>query len=411
MFSFLRSKFFVIFLLTFTNWLSFSMLIPVLPSIIRNYDLPEIYLGLLLWTYSLFQFVATPIIWKLSDYYGRKKLLVITQMWTLACWIILWIAYTLPEKEIFWVILLPILIVFLARAIDGITWGNESVARSVIADKTKAEERSSQFWNISAVMGFSIIVGPALWSFSLGWGIWFLWTAVVWALVSIITLVIMYLYLQESLQDSDKADSLKIEFKRLNIIGQFYNWKDIWVIKYASIMRVAIFIAFISYTSIGTLYLIDNLGFTDTNVWYFSAFVWTFIIFHQIVSVKNIVHYFWDRVGLIIGLVIMGLWFIWMWLAWENLYVYCVANFVSILWVWTCFSTNSALFSKSVDKKNQGEILGFSSSIQSLIAVWVPPLATYIYSSIDFSIYYIIGTIPLIAAVAWKIYFWKPRYK
>jgi len=409
--NFFGSKFFVIFLLTFTNGLSFSMLIPVLPSIIRSYDLPEIYLGLLLGTYSLFQFIATPIIWKLSDYYGRKKLLLITQAWTFLCWITLWTAYILPEEKIFWTLLLPIFVVFLARAIDWITWWNESVARSVIADKTQASERSSQFWNVSAVMGFAIVIWPALGSFSLGWGIWFLWTATVWAIVSVITLIIIYFYLQESLSQSDRSENPKIKLKRLNLIGQFYNWKDSGVVKYASIMRVAIFITFISYTSISTLYLIDNLGFTDTNVGYFSAFIGIFIIFHQIISVKKIVNYFGDRSGLIFWLIAMGLWFIWMWFAWENIYLYSISNFISILWVWTCFSTNSALFSKSVSKKNQGEVLGFSSSIQSFISVWVPPVATLIYSSINFSIYFIIGTIPLIAALSWKIYFGKPEYK
>jgi len=65
MISFLKkifsSKYFVVFLLTFVNGLSMTMLFPVLPFLVKMYGQPEVVLGILLATFSLFQFLAAPI--------------------------------------------------------------------------------------------------------------------------------------------------------------------------------------------------------------------------------------------------------------------------------------------------------------------------------------------------------------
>lgn len=407
---YINSKFSIIFLLTFTNGLSFAMLIPVLPIIIRWYDLPEYYLGLLLGTYSLFQFISTPILWKLSDKYGRKSILLLTQWWTLLSWLILGSAYLIPEKEIFWIVLIPILVIFFSRSIDGITGWNASVAQAVLADKTNEKSRSDIFWKNSAVMWFAIIVWPALWSLSMSSNFDFLGTALLGATISTITLCIIYLWLKETLLPEQRDSKLHISWKKINIVTQYFKWKDEWVVKYASSLRILLFIAFISWTSISTLYLLDTFWFTKNNIWYYLAFTWTFIIFHQSISVKRIVKIFWDRQWLLVWLSFMSLWYLSMALSWENIYLYTIANFFTVMWIATCFSTNSWLFSKSVDSNHQWEILWFSSSIKSFVSIWVPTVSTLIYSYINFSIYYWIAVVPLIAVLIWKFYFWKPRY-
>ena len=52
----------IAFLLTFVNGLSMTMLFPVLPFVIKFYDQPEVVLGILFATFSLFQFIAAPIL-------------------------------------------------------------------------------------------------------------------------------------------------------------------------------------------------------------------------------------------------------------------------------------------------------------------------------------------------------------
>jgi hypothetical protein len=110
------------------------------------------------------------------------------------------------------------------------------------------------------------------------------------------------------------------------------------------------------------------------------------------------------------------LWLLWGWFLWQafagdNLITFTVANFFAIAWVSTCFSTDSGLFSKSVDEKQQWEVLGYALSIQSFVSIWVPPIATIIYTSINFSIYYIIWIIPLIWLLFSLLFYWTPKYQ
>lgn len=121
------------------------MLFPVLPFIVRSYDQPEFVLGILLGTFSFFQFIVAPILGALSDKYGRKPILLITQAGTFLSWVVLGVAYILPSSEIFGLVILPIFMVFLSRMFDGITGANQSVATAMLADMTSREERSQVF--------------------------------------------------------------------------------------------------------------------------------------------------------------------------------------------------------------------------------------------------------------------------
>jgi len=125
-------------------------------------------------TFSLFQFLAAPILGALSDSYGRKPVLILTQAGTFLSWVVLGLAYLLPSSELFGFILLPIFVVFLSRMFDGITGGNASVAQAVLADLSEAKDRSNVFGMNGAVFGFSLLVGPALGSLSVGSSISFL---------------------------------------------------------------------------------------------------------------------------------------------------------------------------------------------------------------------------------------------
>ena len=70
---------FTIFGIVFIDLLGFGLVLPLLPYIAEKYSASPAVIGLLAATYSFFQFVAGPVLGRLSDRYGRKKLLVISQ--------------------------------------------------------------------------------------------------------------------------------------------------------------------------------------------------------------------------------------------------------------------------------------------------------------------------------------------
>lgn len=391
-----HSRFFIIFLLTFVNGLSMTMLFPVLPFIIKFYGEPEVVLWILFATFSFFQFIAAPILWALSDKYGRKPILILTQAGTFLSWIVLAVASQLPEETLFWFVLLPILVVFLSRMFDGITWGNASVAQAVIADLTEKEERAKVFGMNGAVFGLSMMVWPALGSLSMWVSWWYLWVAVLWASISAITLAIMVFFLRESLQKDECTQYVKISFKELNFIRQIRKWWGDDMIRTVIIVKFLMFSAFVAYTSTATLYLIDEFWFTADKVGYYLTFTGSFIIFHQSVSIKLFLSKLWDRLSLSAALWILALWFFMMWAS-QNIYIFTVFYFFTVMGIALSFTTMWSLLSRSVDSKHQGEVMGMSTSIESFISIGIPILATYIYGLIHFPIYWVITILPFFA--------------
>ena len=398
----------IAFLLTFVNGLSMTMLFPVLPFVIKFYDQPEIVLGILFATFSLFQFIAAPILWGLSDKYGRKPILILTQWGTFLSWVILWIAAILPEQSLFWFLLLPILVIFISRVFDWITWGNASVAQAMIADITTPEERSKVFGTNGAIFWLSMMVGPALGSLSMTWNSSYLGVAILWGSISALTLGIMFFLLKETLIPNKCTKYIKISLKKLNVFSQIAKWGKNPMIRYIIFTKLFMFSAFVAYTSVWTLYLIDVFDFSADKVWYYLTFTGSFIIFHQSLSIRYFLQKFWDRGSLSLALLCLWVWFTAMWFS-QNILLFTLSYFVMVLGVALSFTTMWSLLSRSVDESHQGEVMWMSTSLESFISIGIPILATYIYGLLDFSIYFIIAILPLVAFIL--SYFFCPNIK
>lgn len=145
----MNRKFWVIALIAFINSLSFTILIPTIYSYGKQFGLSDFQTSLLFSIYSLAQFIATPVIGKLSDRFGRKPLLIISLAGTVIANLIAGTATTA-------------LLLFFARLLDGITGGNTSVAQAVISDVTNPEDRAKGFGIFGAAFGLGFILGPVI---------------------------------------------------------------------------------------------------------------------------------------------------------------------------------------------------------------------------------------------------------
>ncbi|MFA5770266.1 MAG: MFS transporter [Patescibacteria group bacterium] len=141
-----------IFLIVFIDLLGFGIILPLLPYIAEKYSAGPFQIGMLTATYSFFQLIAAPILGRLSDRYGRKKLLIISQLGSAVGYLILGLAGSLP-------------LLFLSRIIDGITGGNISIAQAYIADVTTKENRAKGMGILGAAFGLGFIFGPAIGGF------------------------------------------------------------------------------------------------------------------------------------------------------------------------------------------------------------------------------------------------------
>src|ERR1700712_417909 len=128
--------------------MGFGMMIPLIYSYGKQFGLTKQSLGLLTAVFSIAQFFATPVLGALSDKFGRKLLLVVCLFGTAASFALFGLAGSL-------------LMLFVARALDGITGGDISVAQAMVTDISTPENRSKYFGILGSAFGFGYVIGPA----------------------------------------------------------------------------------------------------------------------------------------------------------------------------------------------------------------------------------------------------------
>lgn len=138
-----------ILVIVFVDLLGLSIIIPLLPLFAARFSATPLTIGFLLAAYPLMQFLGAPILGRLSDRYGRKPILVISQLGTLAGFILLGFSNTL-------------LLLFVSRIIDGVSGANISTAQAAISDSTNERTRTQGLGLIGAAFGMGFILGPVI---------------------------------------------------------------------------------------------------------------------------------------------------------------------------------------------------------------------------------------------------------
>lgn len=150
----------------FIGTLGFSIVLPFLVFLVARWGGDALIYGLLGATYSAFQLLGAPVLGRLSDLHGRRKVLLASQLGTLASWAVFLVAFFLPETPVPLsggaTLSLPLVVLFVARAVDGATGGNVSVANAYLADITPEERRSANFGKMAVSSNLGFILGPAL---------------------------------------------------------------------------------------------------------------------------------------------------------------------------------------------------------------------------------------------------------
>ena len=161
------SSFAPILAIHFLGTLGFSLAIPFLVFIVADLGGASWTYGLVGATYSAFQLFGAPILGRWSDRTGRRPVLIISQVGTFAAWVLFFLALSLPMTHITqWAgatLTIPLVLVFAARALDGATGGNISVANAYVADLTREhpEARQIAFGRMGMAASLGFVIGPA----------------------------------------------------------------------------------------------------------------------------------------------------------------------------------------------------------------------------------------------------------
>jgi len=145
----IRSPLLAIFLIVAVDVLGLTIMIPLLPFYAEKLGASPQQVGWLIGIYALCQLFSGPLLGRLSDHTGRKPLLLVSQAGTFAGFLITAFAPSL------WIL-------FVARAIDGCTAGNLSLAQAYISDVTEPKDRAKAFGIIGIAFGLGFLIGPAV---------------------------------------------------------------------------------------------------------------------------------------------------------------------------------------------------------------------------------------------------------
>jgi multidrug resistance protein len=250
----------IIFITVFIDLIGFGMVIPLLPYYANTppFDATPRDIGFLVASYSLMQFVFSPILGRLSDKYGRRPILFISIVGSAVGYFLIGWASTL-------------LLVFVGRIIGGITGGNISTAQAYVADVTSKKNRAKGMGMFGAAFGLGFIFGPALAGILSKYGIHV--PFYVAAALSFANAGALYFILPESLSPSRRArppvhksrlheylHALKDkEFREINIV-YFLLITAFSIMTYAFVLYTAYRF---EYTTVENGYLFAWVGFVS----------------------------------------------------------------------------------------------------------------------------------------------------
>jgi MFS transporter, DHA1 family, tetracycline resistance protein len=355
-----------LFIVVFVDILGFSLILPLLPFYASSYNASAITIGLLVASYSVFQFIGSPILGDLSDRYGRRPLLLYSQIGSFTGFVLMGAAIHLPN---------PLAWLFVARIIDGLSGGNLTIAQAYIGDVTKPQERARAFGMVIGVaFGLGFLIGPALGGFLSQYG--FDVPAYAAAAMSLTSIMATIFLLPEPERSRDPErrsgfaaytrvlDYLQIPgLRRLLVVFQFFA------------------LPFALYISMFALYADRQLRFNAKETGYFLAFVGLLGIVWQAVLVGPIVKGLGERRTMIIGLFSSAIGtFVTVWVdVWWKLGI--VAFFFSLGNSITRPSMTS-LITEAAPPHRRGGVMGATTAIESLSRIVAPILGGWIIGSL-----------------------------
>lgn len=372
-----------IFLIVFIDLLGFGIILPLLPFIAQKYLASSLTIGILTATYSFFQFVFAPILGRLSDRYGRKKLLIISQFGSMIGYLILVFANNLP-------------LIFLSRIIDGVTGGNISIAQAYIADITTKENRAKGMGLIGAAFGLGFIFGPAIGG--LLSKISFSAPALLAAFVSLITIFTTYFFLKETVDIKKATHSKKTSFNWQNIKKVLFNYP-------LNLLILAFFLVNLSFSSfqgIFPLYSEKKFNFgPQENGWIFT-YIGILVVMVQLKIMPALVLKFKEKKVMKIGLFLLSL----------GLFLLPYSNSFFLLYLFLTIlpfgnglfnPTIQALASEKVSKLEYGEVLGAMQAFGSVGRILGPIIAGELFSfSINFPFYFSFIVVFILFLIVYK---------
>ncbi|HZR85663.1 MAG TPA: TCR/Tet family MFS transporter [Bradyrhizobium sp.] len=354
-----------IFVTVLLDMLALGVVIPILPKLIESFvendtaSAARIF-GLFGTAWALMQFVFSPLLGGLSDRFGRRPVVLLSNFGLAADYVLMALAPSLS-----WL--------FVGRVISGITSASISTAFAYIADKTAPEQRAAMFGKIGVAFGAGFVLGPALGGLlgDIAPRLPF-WVA---AGLSFANWLYGLLILPESLPADRRAP---FRWKSANPIGMLPLLRSSPSLAGLQIANFFSQLAHVVLPSTFVLYAGYRYGWDVRMVGLTLAIVGICSMVVQGGAIGPIVRYLGERRALLLGLLCGALGFLIYGVAPTGL-LFCIGIPVMALWGVSGAATQ-ALMTRLVASDEQGRLQGATASVQSIAQLVGPFLFTLTFA-------------------------------
>jgi MFS family permease len=360
----------IIFLTVFIDLLGFGIIIPLLPFYAESFGANAFMVGLLSTSFSLMQFLFSPVWGRLSDRIGRRPIILLGLAGSCASYMVMALASSLA-------------VVFLGRIVGGIAGANIPTAQAYIADVTTLASRAKGMALIGAAFGLGFTFGPLI-GFA---ALWFSaneaqvatspWPGYAAAVLSSLACLLAVALLPESLRPGKVSEH-----------HSFFDWRG-WsdALNTPSVPAILI-TAFVSVVSFGayetTLSLLlesQRFKFSFQQILLYFAFIGFTLSLAQGLLVRRLASRVSEVTMATAGGVVTILGFVLLSLATQSsrLPLLIIASAVEVIGFSLITPSVQSLVSRRSDPARQGGILGVSQGTSALARVVGPLIAVPLF--------------------------------
>jgi MFS transporter, DHA1 family, tetracycline resistance protein len=357
--------FIFIFITVALDMLALGIIIPVLPKLIErfvdgNTARAATYVGLFSTMFAVMQFFASPVLGALSDRFGRRNIVLLSNLGLGLDYIVMALAPTLS-----WL--------FLGRILAGITSASVSTAGAYIADVTPPEKRAQTFGFLGAAFGLGFVLGPAVGGFLGNIDLHYpFWAA---AVMSLLNFVYGLFVLPESLKPENRSAFQWTKANPLGSIRLLMGNRQLW--SFGS----AIFLSQTAHTVLPSIYVLYagyRYGWGPQDIGIILAAVGVSSMIAQGTLVRPIVKLFGERKAALIGLLAGTTALLWYGTAWQGWMVWLG---VPVAAFWGLFNaTSQSIMSRNVSAADQGKLQGANTSVMAMADIVGPSLFAFVFS-------------------------------
>ncbi len=383
----------LIFLVVFINLLGFGLLIPILPTFaVKELNLSETSIGIIIAVYSLVQFLLTPFFGTLSDKYGRRKIILLTLFLNVIGYIIFAFANSF-------------LLLILSRIISGIGGSSIGVAQAYIADVTTKDERTRGMGLIGVAFGLGFVFGPVMGGIFSQFG--YMFTGFASATFSLLAFLFSLFLLPESLK-RESSDEI--------IQRKLFDIKNLLLVFRMPLVNFLIIIFFIiTFSNANIFGTLPLLGYSiykisDLQIGYIfgingivGAFVQGYLL-HQLVKKYRedqliTVGSFFMMIGL--TLLPFGI----------NIYGLILIGIIFSFGMGILQPLLISMVSKYTSSKNQGVVLGVNQSLSALGRMLGPLWGGFSYQYFGYQLPFLTGGFLTFIIWLYSIFIVKKKLK